>query len=118
FPRSTLSPIPPSALLGLFEAGWSPEVLFRIAARSLNDVDNVSRAPLFARPGDPLFEPLIDALGRLQRSGAIAFHIEKEGEQFVARTHQVLPHSPQDEADLAFLVRTLGLPGDGRGQFA
>jgi hypothetical protein len=118
FARSMLSPLPPAALLGMMEAGWAPEVLLRVAARSFNDVDNVSRAPLFAKPGDPDFEPVIAALGRLQRSGAVAFHVEKEGEGFVARTHQVLPQSQQDHDDLALLVDKLGLPGDGKTQFA
>lgn len=118
FARSLLTPIPPAALLGMIESGWSPEILFRVAARSINDIDNGSLAPLFARPANPEFEALLAALGRLQRSGAIGFHVMREGQRFVARAHVAAAPSAQDVKDMAFLVSRLGLPGDRKDEFA
>ncbi|HEY6814837.1 MAG TPA: hypothetical protein VI168_04785 [Croceibacterium sp.] len=118
FARSMLSPIPPAALLGMVEAGWTPEVLMRVAARSINDVDNGSEATLFAHPADPDFERVIGAMGRLHRSGAIAFHVERDGERFVARARLSPAPTAQDESDMAFLIERLGLAGGQQGQFA
>ncbi|WP_395337450.1 hypothetical protein WBP06_22955 [Novosphingobium sp. BL-8H] len=115
FSRSMLSPIPPASLLAMMEAGWSAEYLLRLSARSINGVRAGSHDPLFAGVGDPQFPLIIEAIGRLQRSGGIAMHIERdEKSHFTARA--ILSRTPteRDRTDLDFIRRTLNLPGDAK----
>ncbi|WP_132388148.1 hypothetical protein [Novosphingobium sp. PhB165] len=115
FSRSMLSPIPPASLLAMMEAGWSAEYLLRLSARSINGVRSGSHDPLFAGGADPQFPLIVKAIGRLQRSGGIALHIERdEKSHFTARA--VLSRSPSDvdRADLEFIKRALNLPGDAK----
>jgi hypothetical protein len=118
FARSLLSPIPPAALLGLVESGWSIDQVFPIVVRSINGVSNGSRNPLFAHSADPEFERVVAAMARVQRSRALVMHVERGPEaQFSAHASLSPEPTAQDREDLAYLVRTLHLPGDGRGEF-
>lgn len=118
FARSLLSPIPPASLLGLVESGWSIDSVFPVVLRSINGISNGSRNPLFAHSPDPEFERVIAAMARVQRSRALVLHVERGPEtQFSARASLSPQPTEQDRADLAYLVRALNLPGDGRGEF-
>lgn len=113
FARSLLSPLPPASVLSMMESGWSAELLFPLAVRSINGVRNGSRDPLFAESGDPDFPLVVAALARLQRSRGLLLVIEHhETGGFHAHGHVGERLSEQDQVDLAFLARTLNLPGD------
>jgi hypothetical protein len=58
------------------------------------------------------------AMARVQRSRALVLHVERGPEaQFSAHASLSPQPSAQDREDLAYLVRALNLPGDGRGEF-
>lgn len=118
FARSLLSPIPPASVLGLVESGWSIDSVFPVVLRSINGVSNGSRNPLFAHSPDPEFARVIAAMARVQRSRALVLHVERGPEtQFSAHASLSPQPTEQDRTDLAYLVRALNLPGDGRGEF-
>ena len=118
FARSLLSPIAPASLLGLVESGWSIEHVFPVVLRTINGVSNGSRNPLFAHTADPNFAGVVDAMTRLQRSRSLILHVEHGPEsQFSAKASLSPTPSEQDLVDLDFLVGTLNLPGDGKGEF-
>jgi hypothetical protein len=69
FTKSLLTPIPPSALLFLIQGGWPVRLLLELCVKSINDLDNRSTAPGFARSEDPEFKTLVGLLERMQKSG-------------------------------------------------
>ncbi|XHS03237.1 hypothetical protein ACFB49_48610 [Sphingomonas sp. DBB INV C78] len=118
FARSLLSPISPAALLGMIESGWSADLLFRLAVRSINGVTNGGRDPLFAHNADPEFQKMIEVLSRLQRSGGVVMHVERGPESRFTAAARLSPSlTAEERADLAYLIRILHLPTDGRGEF-
>ncbi|WP_395396973.1 hypothetical protein WBP07_30370 [Novosphingobium sp. BL-8A] len=115
FSRSMLSPLPPASLLAMMEAGWSAEYLLRLSARSINGVRAGGHDPLFADAADPQFIPIVEALGRLQRIGAITLHVERDEHQhFTAKAIFSGALSDKDRADLAFIRTALKLPGGAK----
>ena len=62
FTENLLTPIPPSAVLFLVQAGYPVRLVFGMCVRTLNDLDNHSVEPLCAREADPEFERLVDLL--------------------------------------------------------
>lgn len=113
FSRHLLAPLPPAAVLAMMEAGWSTDLLFPLVVRSINGVANESRAPLFQQQASPDFMPVVAALRRLQASQAISLRVRQSEQTFsaVARLRPSL--SPQEQADLDFVVRHLGMKGKG-----
>ncbi len=81
FTRSLLTPIPPSALLFLIQAGWPVRFLFQTCVNSVNDLDNGSTAPGWGRSANPEFKRLMDALEKVQKSRAFAVRVEKVGKK-------------------------------------
>lgn len=84
FTRSLLTPITPYALLSMVQAGWPVKVLFTLCVKSINDMDNQSSAPGFARTEDPEFRQLIGWLEQIQKSGAVGTRIERKDRQDTA----------------------------------
>lgn len=109
FSRHLLAPLPPAAVLAMMEAGWSSELLFPLAVRSINGVGNTSRAPLFEQRADEDFAKVVAALRRLQRSQALAVRVRQKEETFsaLARVRPALTAS--EEADLQYLSERLGI---------
>lgn len=114
FSRSLLSPIPPASLLGMIEAGWAADDLFRIAVLSINGVRAGARAPLFATPGDPNFPVVVGALRRLQASGALSIRLKQEDGVWASVARLSATLSDQDRADLETLSALLDLRPEGR----
>ncbi len=81
FTRSLLTPISPPSLLYLTQAGWPVRLLFSLCVKSVNDMDNRSSAPAFARSEDPEFGRLLDLLEKIQKSGAVGTRIERKGKE-------------------------------------
>ncbi len=77
FTRRLLTPIPPSALMFLIQAGWPVKFLFQTCVNSVNDLDNGSTSPGWGRPANPEFQRLMDALEKVQMSRALAVRVEK-----------------------------------------
>lgn len=81
FTRSLLTPITPYALLTMVQAGWPVRPLFGLCVKSINDMDNQSSAPGFARNEDPGFRQLLGLLEQVQKSGAVGTRIERKDKQ-------------------------------------
>jgi len=84
FTRSLLTPITPYALLTMVQAGWPVRTLFGLCVKSINDLDNQSSAPGFARNEDPEFRQLLGLLEKVQKSGAVGTRIERKDKQDTA----------------------------------
>lgn len=110
FTESLLTPIPPSAVLFLIQAGYPVRSVFGICVRTLNDLDNHSVDPLWARQADPEFERLVDLLERLQRASALAIRVEQRGDaKTVIMAMRRRRADTAGKADTGALARILGL---------
>jgi hypothetical protein len=104
FTQSLLTPVPPSAVLMLIQAGYPVRLVFGMCVRTINDLDNRSVDPLWAREADPAYERLVDELERLQRQGAVAMRVEQLGDDEVVvmalRRKRISPEGIERVADL------------------
>ena len=112
FTKSLLTPIPPGSVVTMMQAGWPARFLFTVCVKSVNDMDNRTLAPPFARTEDPEYARLVDLLEKIQKSGAVGSRIEKREKQetvilfFRRKTDRNL------ESELSEAGRLLGLkPG-------
>jgi hypothetical protein len=80
FTESLLTPIPPPAVLFLIQAAYPVRLVFGMCVRTINDLDNHSVDPLWARQADPEFERMVDLLERMQSAGGFAIRVEQRGE--------------------------------------
>jgi hypothetical protein len=77
FTQSLMTPVPPAAVLSLLQAGYPVRLVLGMCVRTINELDNRSVDPIWARAADPDFERLVDLLERMQREGGIAMRIER-----------------------------------------
>jgi hypothetical protein len=109
FARSLMRPLPPSAVMGMIEAGYSIELVIRCCVESVNGVKNRSGGLLRYRPADDEFYPLLERLERIQKTGAIGLRVQKERD---SETTVLSIRGRADQsvlADSLFVRKTLGL---------
>ncbi len=109
FTASLLRPIPPSAIFELIQAGFPADGILQMTTRAINGVYNRSSIGGGAREADPNFYPLLDALRRLQLSGAVSLRLEKRGNEEASILVFAGKPSPEVERDLRFVQQTLGV---------
>ena len=109
FSRSMMTPLTPQAVLSLVQVGYPVDAVFRLCVKSVNGVFNQSGASSLKRPADPSFVPLLEALRRIQLSGAVALRVEKHGDEETALVVMRAGHSAELEADRDTVARILGL---------
>jgi hypothetical protein len=109
FTRSLLTPISPPSLLYLIQAGWPVRQLFSLCVKSINNMDNQSSAPGFARTVDPEFQQLIELLEKIQKSGAVGNRIERKGKEEAAVIILRRKAGRGTEIEIAEVGRLLGL---------
>jgi hypothetical protein len=111
FARSIMKPIPPPAVLSLIQAGYPVDVVLRVCTNSVNGVRNRYGGSARARPADPDFKPLLEALRRIQDAGGMGLRVRKTNE--TDATMLVLRDKGERTAsvaqDVAFVRKTLGL---------
>jgi hypothetical protein len=107
FTQSLMTPVPPSAVLFLLQAGYPVRLVFGLCVRTINDLDNRSVDPIWSRAADPEFERLVDLLERMQREGGIAMRVERrdDGDASVMR----LRRKRVRKEDVAEAARLLGI---------
>ena len=68
-----LRPTPPATVFAMIDAGYPAVFIMERSVKSINDLHNYSLIPnRGGHPEDPRFHELLEAMGRLQRAGAIA----------------------------------------------
>jgi hypothetical protein len=77
FARSLMTPIPPSVVLNLIQAGYPVDEIFRTTVQSVNGVDNRRIGRLYVRGANPEFYALLPNLERLQSSGDIGTRVQQ-----------------------------------------
>jgi hypothetical protein len=109
FAKSLLRPISPSAIFELVQAGYPADAVLQMTVRAINGVYNRSSIGGRIRDADPDFYPVLDALRRLQLSGAVSLRREKQGGEEIGTLIFAGQRSPEAEKDLQFLEKTLRL---------
>jgi len=108
FARSLMTPIPPSVILNIIQAGNPVEEVFRTSVQSVNGVDNRRVGRLFVRRANPEFYALLPNLERLQSSGDIGMRVQQGSEptlQMIFRPRT----AAAEESALRNVARLLGL---------
>jgi hypothetical protein len=78
FTRNLLTPLPPSAVLTLIEAGWPVDRVLRVAVQSVSSLNNETSAITVQHEAEPEFYGLISALTRIQEDGAFGTRVENQ----------------------------------------
>ncbi len=81
FTRNLMTPIPPTAVLSLIQAGYPIDLVLRVLSHSVNGIRNSFHGAARARNADSEFYPLLAALRRVQDSGAVGFRVVKGKEK-------------------------------------
>lgn len=109
FTKSILTPLPPSSIFSLIQAGYPVDQVFRLAVRAINGIYGSGGQRESERPADPEYYSLIEAMREIQIAGGMGMRITRiESTQSTilffrsARSLEV-----SDEID--FLLNTLGL---------
>ncbi|HTY41463.1 MAG TPA: hypothetical protein VMH79_06275 [Thermoanaerobaculia bacterium] len=109
FARSLMTPIPPSVILNLIQAGYPVDEVFRESVQSINHVDNRRVGRDFVRRANPEFYAILPNLSRLQMSGDIGVRVEQAGPE--AKLHLIFrPRiAAAEERALQNVAKILGL---------
>jgi hypothetical protein len=116
FARSLLRPLPPSEVFELIQAGYPADNVLLITTRAISGIYNRSGIGARAREADREFYPLLEALRRLQLSGAVSIRLVKQGAE---ETGMLILSSKRAQAvseDLQFVRKTLGVTPDRNGE--
>ncbi len=116
FARSLLRPLPPSEVFELIQAGYPADTVLLITTRAVNGIYNRSGIGARAREADPEFYPILDALRRLQLSGAVSIRLEKRGPEEVGRLLLSSKRAAEVGQDLQFVRTSLGVTPDRNGE--
>ncbi len=116
FARSLLQPLPPSEVFELIQAGYPADAVLLITTRAINGIYNRSGIGPRARESDPEFYPLLDALRRLQLSGAVSIRLEKRGSEQLGMLILSGKRAAEANEDLQFVRKTLDVTPDRNGE--
>ncbi len=116
FTRSLLSPIPPSEIFELIQAGYPADYVLLMTTRAVNGVYNRSSIGGRSREADPEFYPLVEALRRLQLSGAVSVRLEKRGAEQVGILILSNRRAAEVDRDLQYVRETLKIAPGRNGE--
>jgi hypothetical protein len=116
FARSLLQPLPPSEVFELVQAGYPADNVLLITTRAVNGIYNRSGIGPRAREADPEFYPLLDALRRLQLSGAVSIRLVKRGSEEFGVLILSSKRAEAASQDLQYIRKTLGVIPDRNGE--
>jgi hypothetical protein len=110
--NSLLRPIPPQAIFAMIESGHRADYLLRVTVRAINGLYNSSASQPRARVADPTFSRVVDAIRRVQQTGALSVRVEKR--DGVERTYIGFNRNAGEDADkdIRLLKDALGLNPD------
>jgi len=110
-----MTPIPPSAVLFLLQAGYPADRVMRLTLDSVNGINNETRRRVGAeRPADPGFVRLGKLIGQMQAAGALEVRIVRPKD--AAETSLIVFGSRNNEAEgsRGEIAKILGLKPDLR----
>jgi hypothetical protein len=116
FARSLLGPLPPSEVFELVQAGFAADSVLLMTTRAINGIYNRSGIGALTREADPEFYPLLDALRRLQLSGAVSIRLVKRGSEQVGVLILSSKRAGEVSQDLQYVRKTLGIIPDRNGE--
>jgi hypothetical protein len=109
FARGLVTPIPPSIILNLIQAGYPVDVVLRLCVHAVNGIHTRYGGSARQRPADPEFYPLVEKLQKIQHAGEIGMRIQKTADQDTSIVVFKKRVSPALEEDVAEVRRILGL---------
>ena len=116
FTRSMMTPLQPAVVVSLIQSGWPADTVMRMMVSSANGIDNRFGGASRARAADPEFAKVLQAMRRIQASGAVGMRIdpvEKAGDITVLVLHS--RDMPDDlRRDIQVLRSTLGIREDAK----
>ncbi len=114
FQRAMMAPLTPSGVFSAIQAGWPAEGVMFASVQAINGLRNEHASALGVVAGDDGFTRVVQILGRLQRSGAVALRVKSggNGDAVLAFRKENLP--PEEAADAAELRRLLQLDPEAR----
>ncbi len=109
FARSLLTPIRPSMIMSLIQAGYPVDLVLRFCVHSINGIQNEYGGQARERAADDTFYPLLAALKRIQRAGALGFRVSKgvDGSDVIINFPQKV--APEIVTDIDFALSVLQL---------
>jgi len=110
FTRSVLTPIPPSSIMSLLQAGWRADILLRLTVRSINDVSPIDT--IGGAVSDARFYELVSLMAKIQSDGGLSFRVEKRGDDDVAIVIIKSESSEETQRRRARIIEILGLDPD------
>jgi hypothetical protein len=109
FVAALLKPIPPEILFAMIGSGHPADFILRIGLDAIDGFYNRSATLGRTRAGDPTFDRIVDALGRIQQAGALGSRTEKHGSQTQTWVWFRQGRGGEVGADIDFIKRQLGL---------
>ncbi len=116
FTRSLLRPIPPTGIFQLIQAGFAADAVLQITVKSLNGIRNKSASGGGVQAANPVFYQLLEALRRLQLSGAVSMRTEKRAGQDVGILVMTGNRTPEVNKNLKFVTDTLHIRLERNGE--
>ncbi|MBS0638461.1 MAG: hypothetical protein JSS43_01235 [Proteobacteria bacterium] len=116
FARSLLTPLPPSEVFELIQAGYPADNVLLVTTRAINGVYNRTGVGARARDADPQFYELMDALRRLQLTGSVSLRLEKKGKDQIGLLVLSGQRSAATDEDLVTVRRILRVKPNDRGE--
>ncbi len=115
FTQSIMTPIRPSALFALIQAGWPVDYVMRLCVQSINGIDNRFGGSARMHQADPEFYSLLKSLRAIQNAGGIGVRLEQINKNFTA-----IMFFQQDSVDdviqeIHSAEQILGIKTDGHG---
>jgi hypothetical protein len=114
FTRSMMTPIPPSSIFFLVQAGYPANGVFRALVQSMNGIRNRYGGAGRNVPADPKFYVLIEKLRQIQDSGALEMRVHKVTERESTLFVLGSTGNEQAEADSRDFRGMLGLDSQAR----
>lgn len=74
--RGIMTPIAPSSILFLIQAGYAADAVMLMSVESINGLENNAFAPARRNAGDPRFFQVVELIRKAQRSGDIGMRVE------------------------------------------
>jgi hypothetical protein len=74
-----MAPLPPPSVFSAIQAGWPAESVLFASVDAINGLRNERTSPGGVAGADEGFVRVLEILGRLQRSGAVALRVKAEG---------------------------------------